>query len=242
MIYVYCPRVSEGATDLVKALRKLGDAKRLWLKDMKGGFLPKKGDTVVCWGNPWHWPVKGVKVVNATKPPDKLAELTALAKGKVPVPLFSHNKKDLKGLDVIIPRCIEHMDGSDLRKPPLKPDFYVEWIPIAEEYRVHIVNGVSVRLGKKFKREEVKKPHPWIRAYDSGWEILYGGTWRKKIPEGIRTVAAKAVMAAGLDFGAVDLGVDEKGKFVVFEVNTSPHLSVYSAKAYAQAFHSAAAQ
>lgn len=242
MIYVYCPRKSDGARDLVEAIKLEGVlSRRLRWEDIgKPGYGLAKEDVVVCWGNPWHWTTAGARVLNRTKPEDKLAEITLLHKNGISAPRFGVKKSELAklGVEVVLPRKIEHADGDDLRKAPSEPDFYVEWLDTKDEYRIHVLDGKVIRLGMKIPREPEDgfkgKPHPWIRAYNSGWQIVYGGDWRDHIPGTIRQVAKDAVKALELDFGAVDLAVTKKGKAIVFEVNTSPCLKGQTVHVYAE--------
>jgi hypothetical protein len=85
-IYIYCPRKSEGAFELVKAL----DAQRLrrfdglnfW--DKKARFHPAKGDVIVCWGASVP-EMEGLRVLNSmNEPMNKYEELKNLAEHGVP--------------------------------------------------------------------------------------------------------------------------------------------------------------
>lgn len=129
-------------------------------------------------------------------------------------------------------RVNNHMGGTDLLTPPPTPDFYVKKLALVKEYRIHSFDGLSIRAGSKQPREGFANPHAWVRSYDGGWRIVYDGF---KSKEKMRDLAASAVKALGLDFGAVDIGELADKSLVVLEVNRAPGISDGSAKAYANA-------
>lgn len=61
-----------------------------------------------------------------------------------------------------------------------------------------------------------------IRSNTRGWKFVSVNTAQLKAE--VKTQAVKAVEALGLDFGAVDCCVDDKGKVWIIEVNTGPGL------------------
>lgn len=124
-----------------------------------------------------------------------------------------------------------HVGGNDLLNPDNAPDFYVKKENIVEEYRLHIFKGKSIRAGHKVKRAGVAN-HAWVRSEAGGWYIDYTDFKSKK---SMRELAAKAVEALGLDFGAVDLGRTADKKLIVLEVNRAPGLSGGTTESYARA-------
>ncbi len=125
-----------------------------------------------------------------------------------------------------------HIGGNDLLTPPGAPDFYSKKETLVEEYRIHIFNGQSIRAGVKVKREGFANPHAWVRSFEGGWRIKYDDFKSKKA---MRLIAAKAVEALGLNFGAVDLGKRADGTYVVLEVNRAPGVEGGTTEAYAKA-------
>lgn len=231
MIHVYCSRGSEGARDLVKELLRIGVPARRRRKGQKYKVGPK--DLVVCWGE-GSKTFSGVpRVLNSNPIYSKWEELAVLREKGVLTPPFALKKQ---GTDWL-PRRANHQGGSDLLHPG-EGDYFVQKLEILKEFRVHIINGKSVRLGLKIHREGFKKPHPWIRAYDAGWMLSYGQDAQDACPKGVRTVAREAVAALGLDFGAVDVGVEAgaRPKIYVFEVNKAPGLEGRTVEVYATQF------
>lgn len=122
-----------------------------------------------------------------------------------------------------------HMGGSDLLAPG-RADYFSRKEDIRDEYRLHIFGGKSIRAGHKVVREGFDAAHPWIRSFDAGWRIQYGGFSSTKH---MREVSAGAVKALGLDFGAVDLGRCADGRLIVLEVNRRPGIEGGTTNAYA---------
>ena len=129
-------------------------------------------------------------------------------------------------------RTNNHIGGTDLLNPVGQPDFYAKKEELKEEYRIHIFNGKSIRAGVKVKREGFANPHAWVRSFDGGWKIKYDEFKSKKK---MREIAAKAVEALGLNFGAVDVGKKADGTYIVLEVNRAPGAENNTAVAYAKA-------
>lgn len=135
-----------------------------------------------------------------------------------------------------LPRKNNHVGGNDLLADTLNaPDFYSKKENITEEYRLHMFLGKSIRAGKKIQRptrpDGRTAPHQWIRSFDAGWVIDYTGFESTKE---MRELAASALTALGLDFGAVDIGRKSDGTLIVLEVNRAPGVEGGTVEAYAK--------
>lgn len=129
-----------------------------------------------------------------------------------------------------------HVGGNDLLADNLdNPHFYSKKLDLVEEYRLHMFNGKSIRAGKKVQRttrpDGRTAPHQWIRSYDAGWVIDYAGFESTKP---MRELAAKALKALDLDFGAVDIGKKADGTLVVLEANRAPGVEGGTVESYAR--------
>lgn len=130
-------------------------------------------------------------------------------------------------------RSNNHVGGLDLLTPPTNPDYWVKKETLTEEYRVHVFDGRSIRAGKKAQRRDFQGTvSTWIRSFDGGWKIVYD---RYESSAAQRQLAAAAVAALGLTFGAVDLGLLADGSLIVLEVNRAPGLEGGTIEAYARA-------
>jgi hypothetical protein len=166
---------------------------------------------------------------------NKFNELHKLMAAGVPVP--RHNRTGA-GPSEKLARRFGHQEGNDLLRGLTRGDYYVEKLDIEREFRLHVVNGVVVRTGKKMPHDNA---HPWIRSTAAGWYLDYGSGWRGEMQQSYREAAKAAVKALGYDFGAVDLAVLRSAQrprpFVVLEVNSAPGLTIANtAAAYAKHF------
>lgn len=142
-----------------------------------------------------------------------------------------------------VPRMNNHIGGNDLLHPPTAPDYYSRRLQLTDEYRIHSFDGRSIRAGRKVLRDGFSltggapghgtlAASPWIRSYDGGWRINYDG-FESSRP--MRDLAAQAVQALGLTFGAVDIGLETTGRLVVLEVNRAAGIEGGSTESYAHA-------
>ena len=106
---------------------------------------------------------------------------------------------------------------------------FMEYIPIEREFRVHVVNGKSIKISEKVGANGTNN-------HRNGAICRYPSDFSHK--KTLRKAAKDAVEALGLDFGAVDIGWYD-GKPYVFEVNTAMGLTDPNSdtlERYAQAF------
>lgn len=142
---------------------------------------------------------------------------------------------------VWLPRRQNHVGGSDLLNPPVTAEYWSKKEPIANEYRLHMFKGKSIRAGQKVQRPtrpDGRPSHEWIRSFDAGWIIRYDGFQSTRA---MRELAAKAVEALQLDFGAVDLAQRPDGSLFVLEVNRAPGVENGTVTSYANAIKAWAA-
>ena len=253
-LYIYCPRRSTGALELVRALEAVRlrrfDGIDFWDKNRR--LQLPKGSTVVCWGS--HLPeLEGHKVINRMdKQLNKQEEAYALQRAGVStVTVVATSEGRMDAINKIvsmgyIPRLNNHVGGDDLLVKLKRCDYFVQKLDIVKEFRIHSFDGRSIRAGEKHPREGFTpvataaewKPnaglvHPWVRSFDGGWRIVYDG-FQSTAP--MRTLAHNAVKALGLTFGAVDIGQLSNNKLVVLEVNSAPGIEGGTLAAYVRAF------
>lgn len=168
---------------------------------------------------------------------DKYRALTELDAAGVPVPPHSRHPSDLDY--PMLGRDDTHSQGRDIdlilqERDITGSDYYVEYIPTAREYRVHVVNGQIVRTTQKVPEGDVdpdREAVPWMRNHDTGWIFVDP---RDAFPG--QHIGAMAVDALDLDFGAVDMIVSESGDPYVLEVNTAPSLNDTNLELYCEQF------
>jgi len=125
-------------------------------------------------------------------------------------------------------------EHSRIPKAPL----YTRYVKKTDEYRVHVWQGkvIDVQCKKRSRDVPDDKVNWQIRNHDNGFIYARGGC---NPPDGIDTISCAAVSSLALDFGAVDLGYNERAKeYTVYEVNTAPGLEGSTVNAYYQALRS----
>lgn len=123
---------------------------------------------------------------------------------------------------------------------PEIPDapLYTKGIENRGEYRVHVFLGRVILYTKKSRRVqdgEVDTPEENeadVRNLDTGW--VYRADNLNRL-ERVETLAIRAIDALGLDFGAVDIIMDQDKNVYVLEINTAPGMEERTLKAYADA-------
>jgi hypothetical protein len=133
-----------------------------------------------------------------------------------------------RGIDIVLPD--EPMPDAPLYTKGFQKD---------REYRVHAGPKQAFFVQQKRLVREERRPlirTAGIRNYANGW--IFACKDIDDPPEGIEDLAARAVAACGLDFGAVDILVDKNNNAVVCEVNYAPGVDGSTVDAYVSFFRS----
>lgn len=244
---------SESATELAELL----DVMRV---KPDGNYVPKIGHRVVNWGQSKipNWAAlatrRNVTILN--KPTavniaaNKLSALQALKNAGIRIPDFTTEYREaqrwLNNYEVVVERHeLRGNSGDGIRIVTLQDDemeqdlqyapLYTKFIPKTAEFRVHVFRGEIIDYIEKKKVVPERRPanfNKYISSITCGW--VFSHTNVRDIPE-VRQLAIRAVMALGLDFGAVDI-IYADGLPYVLEVNTAPGLSGVTLVKYANAF------
>lgn len=228
-----------------KDLRELLHARRLKPETMGGhrvinwGCAETNGysqgfNGATVWNHPEH-----VKVTA-----NKLTAFDQLNAFAVPCVPFTASKDTalvwLQGADVVVRHklCGHSGDGIEIVKQgvtslPQAP-LYTRYCPKKYEYRVHVMFGQVIDVTRKI-RDPDKEPLNWqVRSHQNGFIFARANL---KHREQIEPVAIEALAALSLDFGAVDIIIDEHShQPLVLEVNTAPGLEGQTLTAYAEGF------
>lgn len=133
--------------------------------------------------------------------------------------------------DLLVGRTETHVGGSgfflitcqrdfDLARNNLHCTHFMAYIPTQREYRIHVFRGAVIGGAEKLMGNDATSLH--IRNVATGWTFRYNNIDR--IPRETERVAVEAVVALGLDFGAVDIIKSVNNNLYVLEVNTAPSL------------------
>lgn len=112
--------------------------------------------------------------------------------------------------------------------------YYSEFINKVSEFRIHVAHGRVLNYLEKPKPEDPNQI-AWNRAVNGeAFNNVKWSDYNSKVCD----LAIKAIQSLGLDFGGVDIIVDQDGNPYVLEVNCSPTLasSDYSMTRYAMYF------
>jgi glutathione synthase/RimK-type ligase-like ATP-grasp enzyme len=222
-----------------------------------GEFRNNFRHTILNWGSSQAPVFPVYSVINSfeavSKAANKLTTLQLLAKAEVSCPVFFTDRvKAATAADTdmhtVVARTtlfghsgqgiviVEPGEGSRLPYAPL----YTLYFKKKREFRVHVFGGNIIDFQEKKKRSNVE-PVDWrVRNYDSGFVFCREGV---ELPEVVAEQSIKAVLALGLDFGAVDVGYNEQlAQACVFEVNTACGLEGSTVRAYAEAVKNWTAQ
>lgn len=149
------------------------------------------------------------------KPQENLSELIAIA-----------NRLEELNYSSVAMMLDEEMN-TDTPMLPEAP-LYTQGVENRGEYRVHVVGSSVILYQKKSRRylneDEVDAPteeQSDVRNLASGWVYRTGNLKRL---ERVEELAVDAIKALGLDFGAVDIIMDNEGLVYVLEINTAPGL------------------
>lgn len=94
------------------------------------------------------------------------------------------------------------------------------------EYRIHATQTEAFSANRKARRDGVPEDQRWKHTFNNSvWFNEANPEFRKPTTwEDIKAEAIKAVTALSLDFGAVDIKVNNRGEFFIIEVNSAPSL------------------
>lgn len=160
----------------------------------------------------------GIPVPDWDTDPEALVE-------RVGYPILGRREQHARGTDIVL--CLQR---RDFRRRPR--DYYVSYVPVNREYRLHVAGGEVIRVQGKYL--DVSEDYvPWMRNFSTGYRFRAP---RRRLHNARLESAIGAVEALGLDFGAVDLIVADNGSHYVLEVNTSPSCSALTGAAYVSKF------
>ena len=125
-------------------------------------------------------------------------------------------------------KCYNHADvrkalqGTSKKKAATH---FMEYIDAPREYRVHIFMGKSIRISEKLFGSQGTTSAGSYTTIKPSHDVSH-----------VRAAAKQAMLAVGLDFGAVDVLANDTECWVL-ECNSAPHLGGTLPKLYASKFN-----
>lgn len=228
-----------------------GSSKSKGLQLLKSKLEPElaRQDGVII-----NWGVSGGEGLNHAPYLGGLAQLEKFQAAQISHPVFTTNPQEVlkwirSDMDRPFARKVDHSQGKDvwslytktckriqqgwtprMTGPFWEADYWVQFVPSVEEWRIHVFQGKSIARGKKVLQGEPWR-HLQVRSRNNGWRLDHTQT----PPKGLRKFAKSMVAAVGYDFGACDILVCPDGGYCALEVNKAPGLDEYTATAYAEA-------
>lgn len=218
-----------------------------------GTYRYRPGDKIINWGNstvPQFAAAAGDNLLNKPEAvaiaANKLHTFRSLSEAGVPTVPWTTNRDEASNWDGVVyarHQLTGHSgagieivgEDDDIPQAPL----YTKKVENGGEYRVHVMNGRVIDYRKKSRRDgdEVQEGQSEIRTLNNGWIYRQGELNRL---ERIEQLAVQAITAIGLDFGAVDIIMDEERErpndVYVLEINTAVGLADNTLESYITAF------
>ena len=239
---------SVSSRDLARALGVM----RIKLEGSR--YRPRQQDQIINWGNcgpralalwagrarMWNKPSSVEMAHNKLNTYRELNEIP-----EVRVPEYTTDREEAAGWTVpyLARTLMSANSGRGITMcaantvPPHAP-LYVKYCKKRYEYRVHVAFGVIIDVQQKRPRRGMESNFQ-VRSYDNGWVFCRQGIIYPR--QALLDMAVTAVRLLGLDFGAVDIGWNQRHQqATIYEVNTAPGMEGQTLVNYVNAFRRAA--
>lgn len=136
-------------------------------------------------------------------------------------PLVLRSPVHAQGRNLWLVNDMEELSNKISTEPSLAEGWYAsEYVKKVSEYRVYVVSGRVTTVAKKTPDDP--NAVAWNVAQGGRFDVVRFGDWDLNAVH----VAVKAFNHTSLDFGGVDIMVDEDGRAYLIEINSSPSLPI----------------
>lgn len=222
-------------------------AKALGILNFGSTVKPKHGrpDFVIRWGNAQavtlaHGAQELNKASAILAASNKLRAFQLMKEADVQTPDFTDNRYTALAWNnaTVFGRTRSGTKGRGITIYPRgaqlgEHELYTKYIPNSREYRLHVVGDSVIRTQRKYAERNGAAADAPIKNVANGFVFKAP---QKKLNRDREQLAINAVKAVGLDFGAVDMVIDDQGVAYVLEINTAPACSPMTGSAYVTAF------
>lgn len=215
------------------------------LKLQGSRFIPRRDDVIINWGNTDAHGRANRNGLDLRIASNKLTFFQRMPEGITPDYWTNRGGIPDDAFPVVCRTVLAGHSGDGIvmattRDQLVDAPLYVRYVKKTDEYRVHvgIHNGEAIVIAtqKKARRRDVPDNEVnWqVRNHQNGF--IYAREGIDPQP-GVLEVARQALMASGLDFGAVDVIWNERQqRAYVLEINTAPGLEGQTVLDYANFF------
>lgn len=215
-------------------------------------FRPRAGDLIINWGRPENeldliYPCAVANGCEVRRGSNKLLFFRTMRDAGFAdiIPPFWENINEIPNdsYPVVVRTVLAGHSGDGIvianNAAELVPaSLYVQYMKKKEEFRVHVGAGtqapITIAVQRKARRLDHENPNWQVRNHANGFIYAREGF---TTPQAVLDVAHAALLASGLDFGAVDViwnAAEEKA--YVLEINTAPGLEGQTVTDYARFF------
>lgn len=242
-----------------KGAKALADALGGKVLKLQGStFKPKPDDVIINWGNTKVPANAGAYDLVGVEPFNKPNEIvmasnkknffTLMSDEHDIIPDFWTNKGDIPDDKYpIVCRTVlagHSGDGIVIANNPgelVDAPLYVQYVKKKDEYRIHVGrlpggDATVISVQRKARRHDTPDDQVnWqVRNHSNGFVFVRNNVTP---PPSVLEVSQRALLATGLDFGAVDvIWNEQQGKAYVLEINTAPGLEGQTVEDYRQFF------
>lgn len=178
---------------------------------------------------------KNVKILNYNSElaSDKIYTFDKFLEINLPIPRYFKNLEDVN-IFPILGRKNKSYQGRGItfykdKEKINSHDFFVEYIKVKKEFRIHVFQEEIIgEMNKTFNDSNI------IHTSNTGAKLIFSKI-DHNCREEILKKSIEAVKCIDLDFGAVDIIVDQDDNFYFLEVNSDPGMA--NSIAFAYGFH-----
>lgn len=233
--------------------KALADALGIRRLRQEGPQINLRGDILINWGcSTITRQILNARVLNAPeaiqRSVNKLTAFQHMEEGDVEVPDHTTDIEDARswindGKKVVCRTKLSSYGGdgiviAETSEQLVAAPLYVKYIPKDQEYRVHVMNGRAFFAQRKARKTDVPDDQVNWQVRNLAGGFIYANQ-NVEISDAVRDQSVAAVRALGLDFGAVDVVVTQRGRVYVLEVNTACGLAGTTLDKYVEAFNGA---
>lgn len=235
-----------------QSAKALADALGIKRLRQEGPVINLRGDFLINWGcSSITREFRNGELLNKPEQVslaiNKLNALTAMDEGDVDVPDFTTEKDEAatwfaKGRKVVCRTKLSSYGGDGIviaenAEQLVDAPLYVRYMPKDQEYRVHVFRDNVFFAQRKARKHDVPDDQVNWQVRNLAGGFIYANQ-NIEVADNIKDNCKRAIMALGLDFGAVDVVVTASGKPYVLEVNTACGLAGTTLDKYVEVFRS----